>query len=158
MDGGAWWAAVRRVAKSQTRLSDFTFTFHFHALEKETATHSSVLAWRVAGTGEPWWAAIYGVAQSHWSDLAAVAAAIYLLAQGVMNSSRMQEMWVWSLGQEGPWRREWLPRPVFLLGEFHRQRSLERYGPWDCKESDMTERLILLFFKLFTEQDMKTMI
>ena len=108
--------------------------------------------------GGAWWAAIYGVAQSHWSDLAAVAAAIYLLAQGVMNSSRMQEMWVWSLGQEGPWRREWLPRPVFLLGEFHRQRSLERYGPWDCKESDMTERLILLFFKLFTEQDMKTMI
>ena len=46
MDGGAWWAAVREVAKSQTRLSDFTFTFHFHALEKEMATHSSLLAWR----------------------------------------------------------------------------------------------------------------
>ena len=53
MDGGAWWAAVHRVAKSQTRLSDFTFTFHFHALEKEMATHSSVLAWRIPGTGEP---------------------------------------------------------------------------------------------------------
>ena len=53
MDGGAWWAAVHGVAKSQTRLSDFTFTFHFHALEKEMATHSSVLAWRVPGTGEP---------------------------------------------------------------------------------------------------------
>ena len=52
-DGGAWWAAVRGIAKSQTRLSDFTFTFHFHALEKEMATHSSVLAWRVPGTGEP---------------------------------------------------------------------------------------------------------
>ena len=48
MDGGAWWAAVHGVAKSQTRLSDFTFTFHFHALEKEMATHSSVLAWRIA--------------------------------------------------------------------------------------------------------------
>ena len=58
MDGGAWWAAVHGVAKSQTRLSDFTFTFHFYALEKEMATHSSVLAWRV------WWAAVYGVAQS----------------------------------------------------------------------------------------------
>ena len=53
MDGGAWWAAVRGVAKSWTRLSDFTFTFHFHALEKEMATHSSVLAWRIPGTGEP---------------------------------------------------------------------------------------------------------
>ena len=53
MDGGAWWAAVHGVAKSRTRLSDFTFTFHFHALEKEVATHSSVLAWRIPGTGEP---------------------------------------------------------------------------------------------------------
>ena len=52
MDGGAWWAAVRGVAKSQTRLSDFTFTFHLHTLEKEMATHSSVLAWRIPGTGE----------------------------------------------------------------------------------------------------------
>ena len=52
MDGGAWWAAVHGVAKSQTRLSDFTFNFHFHALEKEMATHSSVLAWRIPGTGE----------------------------------------------------------------------------------------------------------
>ena len=49
MDGGAWWAAVPGVAKSQTRLSNFTFTFHFHALEKEMSTHSSVLAWRIPG-------------------------------------------------------------------------------------------------------------
>ena len=53
MDGGAWWATVHAVAKSQTRLSDLTFTFHFHALEKEMATPSSVLAWRIPGTGEP---------------------------------------------------------------------------------------------------------
>ena len=52
-DGGAWWAAVHGVAKSPTQLSNFTFTFHFHALEKEMATHSSVLAWRISGTGEP---------------------------------------------------------------------------------------------------------
>ena len=51
MDGGAWWAAVHGVVKSWTLLSDFTFTFHFHALEKEMATHSSVLAWRIPGTG-----------------------------------------------------------------------------------------------------------
>ena len=53
MGGEAWWAAAHGVAKSQTRLSDFTFTFHFHALEKEMATHSSILAWRIPGTGEP---------------------------------------------------------------------------------------------------------
>ena len=53
MDGGAWWAAVHGVSKSRTRLSDFTFTFHCHALEKEMATHSSVLAWRRPGMAEP---------------------------------------------------------------------------------------------------------
>ena len=53
MDGGAWWALVHGVAKSRTRPSEFTFTFHFHALEKEMATHSSVLVWRIPGTGEP---------------------------------------------------------------------------------------------------------
>ena len=53
MGGGAWKAAVHGVLKSQTRLSDFPFTFHFHALEREMATHSSVLAWRIPGTGEP---------------------------------------------------------------------------------------------------------
>ena len=53
MDGGAWWAAVHWVAKSWTQLSDFTFTFHFHALEKAMATHSSVLAWKIPGTEEP---------------------------------------------------------------------------------------------------------
>ena len=55
MDGGAWWAAVHGVAQSQTLLSDFTFTFHFHALEKEMATHSGVLAWRIPGTGCRLW-------------------------------------------------------------------------------------------------------
>ena len=53
MDGGAWQAAVHGVTKSRTRLSNFTFTFHFQALEKEMATHSSVLAWRIPGTEEP---------------------------------------------------------------------------------------------------------
>jgi len=53
MDRGAWWAAVHGVVKSQTRLSNFSSTFHFYALEKEMATHSSVLAWRIPGTGEP---------------------------------------------------------------------------------------------------------
>ena len=76
MGGGAWWAAVHGVSKSRTWLSDFTFTFHFHALEKEMATHSSVLAWRIPGMGEPGGLPSLG---SHrvghdWSDLAAAMA------------------------------------------------------------------------------------
>ena len=77
MDGGVWKAVVHGVAKSWTRLSDFTLTFHFHALEKEMATHSSVPAWRIPGTGEPGGLPSMG---SHrvghdCSDLAAAAAA-----------------------------------------------------------------------------------
>ena len=60
MGGGAWWAAVDGVTKSRTWLSDFTFTFHFHALEKEMATHSSVLAWRIPGMGEPGGCCLWG--------------------------------------------------------------------------------------------------
>ena len=75
MDGGAWWAAVPGVAKSQTRLSDFTFTFHFHALEKEMATHSSVLAWRIPGTAEAGRLLSMGLHRvgHDWTDLAAAA-------------------------------------------------------------------------------------
>ena len=79
MDGGAWWAAVHGVSKSRTQLSDFTSTFHFHALDKEMATYSSVLAWRIPLTGEPGGLPSMG---SHrvghdWSELAA-AAAVFL--------------------------------------------------------------------------------
>ena len=79
MNGGAWWAIVHGVLKSRTRLSDFPFTFHFHALEKEMATHSSVLAWRIPGMGEPGGLPSMG---SHrvghdWSDLVAAAASKY---------------------------------------------------------------------------------
>ena len=78
MDRGAWWAAVHGVAKSRTRLSDFTFTFHFHALEKEIATHSSVLAWRIPGTGEPGGLPSMGLhrVRHNWSDLVAAAACL----------------------------------------------------------------------------------
>ena len=77
MDGGAWWAAVHGVAKSRTRLNDFSFTFHFHALEKEMAAHSNVLAWRIVGMAEPGGLPSMG---SHrvghdWSNLAEAAAA-----------------------------------------------------------------------------------
>ena len=78
MDRGAWKAAVHGVAEGRTRLSDFTFIFHFHVLEKEMAAHSSDLAWRIPGTGEPGGLPSMG---SHrvghdWSDLAAAAAAL----------------------------------------------------------------------------------
>ena len=68
MDGGAWLAAVRGVAKSQTPLSDFTFSCHFHALEKEMATHSSVLAWRIPGTGEPGGLPLWGRTESDTTE------------------------------------------------------------------------------------------
>ena len=78
MNGGAWKAAVHGVAEGWTRLNNFTFTFHFHALEKEMATHSSVLAWRIPGMGEPGGLPSMGLHRvgHNWSDLAAAAAAI----------------------------------------------------------------------------------
>ena len=75
INGEAWWAAVHGVVKSWTRLSDFTFTFHFHALEKEMATHSNVVAWRIPGTGEPGGLPSMGSHRvgHNWSNLAAAA-------------------------------------------------------------------------------------
>ena len=89
MDRGAWSAAVHGISRSWTRRSNFTFTFHFHALEKEMATHSSVLAWRISGTGKPGGLPSLG---SHrvghdWSDLAAAAAAAYIYTLGFPCSS-----------------------------------------------------------------------
>ena len=90
MDGGAWWAAVHAVAKSRTWLSDFTFTFHFHALEKEMATHSSVLAWRIPGIGELGGLPSIGSHRvgHNWSDLAAAAAA-YLIYKRFLSLCRL---------------------------------------------------------------------
>ena len=108
MDRGAWYAVVHGVAKSRTQLSDFTFTFHFHALEKETATHSSVLAWRIPGTGEPGGLPSMG---SHrvghdWSDLAAAAAAVLTLPSvhpGLLGLVRVS-----------PGQFCWVPHPLWL--------------------------------------------
>ena len=79
MDGGAWWALIYGVAQSQTRLSDFTFTFHFHALEKEMATHSSVLAWRIPGMAEPGGLPSVGLRRVRHDLAAAAAAATYFI-------------------------------------------------------------------------------
>ena len=104
MDGGAWWAAVHGIVKSRKRLSDFTFTFHFHAFEKETATHSSVLAWRIPGKGEPGGLPSMGLHRvgHNWSNLAVAAA----VAQRVKHLPAMQETQVQSLGQEDPLEKE----------------------------------------------------
>ena len=69
MDGGAWWAAVHGVAEGRTRLSNFTFTFHFHALEKEMATHSSVLAWRIQGRGSLVVCRLWGHTESDMTEV-----------------------------------------------------------------------------------------
>ena len=103
VDGGAWKAAVHGVPEGQTQLSDFTFTFHFHALEKEMATHSSVLAWRIPGTGEPGGLLSIG---SHrvghdWSDLAAVAAAMMTIGERVeLHSNLCRGNWCFK-GEKG---------------------------------------------------------
>ena len=94
MDGGAWKAVVHGVAEGRTRLSDFTFTFHFHALEKEMATHSNVLAWRIPGMGEPGGLPSMGShrVRHDWSDLAAAAA-----AAACCSSMKVvhQYRWIW---------------------------------------------------------------
>ena len=107
MDGGAWWTAIYGVAEGWTRLSDFTFTFHLHALEKEMATHSSTLAWRIPWTEEP------GRLQS-------------------MGSRRVEHGWatLLSLFTFTHWRRKWQPIPVFLPGESQGQGSLVGCRLW----------------------------
>ena len=87
MDGGAWWSAVYGVTKSRTWLNNFTFTFHFHALEKEMATDSSVLAWRIPGMGEPGGLLSMGLhrVRHDWSDLAAAA---YIMRNVVLGEAQ----------------------------------------------------------------------
>ena len=107
MDRGAWWAAVHGVTKSRTRLSDFTFTFHFHALEKEMATHSSVLAWRIPGTGEPGGLPSMGWHRvgHDWSDLAAAANKLSLC------SRRTHCLYLPSLfTRQNPWKKSLEPK------------------------------------------------
>ena len=156
MDGGAWRATVHGVAKSRTRLSDFTFTFHFHALEKEMATHSSVLALRIPGMGEPSGLSSMGLHRvgHDWSDLAAAARQFipHLSTSYFPGGSDGRiclqckrpgfNPWVRKL----LWRREWKPTPVLLPGEYHGQRSLEGYNARGCRESDITEGQTFSFF------------
>ena len=124
MGEGAWWAAVHGVAKSRTRLSDITFTFHFHALEKEMATHSSVLFWRIPGMGEPGGLLSLGSDTTKWLSSSSRAS---LMAQRVKHLPPMQETQVRSLVWDYPleketathssvlaWRIPWMEEPVRL--------------------------------------------
>ena len=151
MDRGAWWAAVHGVAKSWTWLSDFTFTFHFHALEKEMATHSSVLAWRIPGTGQPGGLPSMG---SHrvghdWGDSAAAAAPMLCTTfihlswrlQGSPTLSRGGVTCTFSLGQP---RVVGIPhlisRPLLTSGLLR--------SPWTTVQRIKVPSLFLLLFSL----------
>ena len=127
MGRGAWWAAIRGVVKSQTWLSDFTFTFHFHALEKEMATHSSVLAWRIPGTGEPGGLLSMGShrVRHDWNDLAAAAAALIgsvmaFVHEGIFLSTRLILLWWEYKEQQITFElRRFLPFPTFFTSRTH---------------------------------------
>ena len=113
MDGEAWWATVHGVSKSQTQLSDFTFTFHFHALEKKMETYSSVLAWRIPWTEKP------GRLQS-------------MASHRVGHDGVTELDWTEYLlnPRQAYGRRQWHPTPVLLPGKSHGWRSLMGYSPW----------------------------
>ena len=119
MDGGAWWAAVHGVAKRR-QMSDATFTFHFHALEKEMTTHSSVLAWRIPGTADLVGCHLWGHTESDTTE-------------------RLHFHFSLSLFTFMRWRRKWQPTPVFLLGESQGRWSLVGCRLWGRTESDTTE-------------------
>ena len=131
MDGGAWWAKVHGVAMSQIRLSDFTFTFHFHALEKEMATHSCSCL-ENPRDGGAWWAAVYGVTQSR-TRLKSPSAIILEPKKirsdtvSIVSPSICHEV----MGPDR--RRHWHPTPVLLPGESHGRRSLVGCSPWVAK-------------------------
>ena len=141
MDGGAWKAAVHGVAEGRTQLSDFTFTFHFPTLEKEMATHSSVLAWRIPGTAGPGGLPSMGShrVRHDWSDLAAAAAKVLngkgirapLVVQMVKHLPAVRETRT-GLGRSPGEGNH--PIPVLLPGKFNGLRSLVGYSPWGRKE------------------------
>ena len=140
MDGGAWWAAAHGVTQSQTRLSDFTFTFPFHALEKEMATHSSVLAWRIPGTGEPGGLPSMGShrVRHDWGNLAAGTLLFFSMIQ------RMLAIWslvplsflnpAWISGSARfryCWSLAWRILSITLIA--HEMRRKGKIYPLECR-------------------------
>ena len=117
-------------------------------LEKEMATHSSTLAWRIPWTEEPGGLQSTGSQRVRHIWATSISLSFSLGVQTIIClQCRRPEFNPWA--QKIPWRREWQPTPVFLLGEFHGQRILAGFSPWGCKETDVTERLTLwLEFKI----------
>ena len=146
MDGGPLWAAVHGVAKSWTRLSDFTFPFHFHASEKEMATHSSVLAWTIPGTGEPGGLPSMGLHRvgHDWSDLAAAAVKVhaylvvsdslqphelYLPSSSEIILARILEWVAISFFRGSSWPRDWT---YVSCGSWIGRWILYHWAPWEA--------------------------
>ena len=140
MGGGAWWAAVHGVAKSRTWLRDFTFTFHFHALEKEMATHSSVLAWRISSfivshlLGKVWWSLIsngswvmdLGSSEKTWTTKTVVP------IKGILEEVKGKITALWLMSCHEPWTilKLWvsismrtLTIPEHPTGEYHHLKN-----------------------------------
>ena len=149
MDGGAWWARVCGLAKSRTWLSDFPFTFHFHALEKEMATHSSVPAWRIPGTGKPGGLPPMG---SHrvghdWSDLAAAAAAA---SCGSLSSavSLDRKAWVTGIWIYFGFKHIWLFSKEFTCNAEDTGDVVRILGQEDLLEKEMATHSSILAWKI----------
>ena len=147
MGGGAWWAAVHGVAKSWTRLSDFTFTFHLHALEKEMATHSSALAWRIPGTGSLVGCRLWGRTESDMTEATQQQQQQYILKglprscsgkESACQCRRSRDMGSIHGSGRFPLEQKMATTPEFFPGKFHGQKSLVGYSSWDHKELDMT--------------------
>ena len=141
MGRGAWWAAICGFAKSRTWLSDFTFTFHFHALEKEMATYSSILAWRIPGTGEPGGLPSMGSlrVRHDWSDLAAAA----VWAQGAQPAALWQPRGVgWGCGWKERFRREGTYVYLWLIHVVVWQKPTQY-----CKAIILQLKFFFIFFK-----------
>ena len=141
MDGGAWWAVVHVVARSQTQLSDFTFTFHFHALEKEMATHSGVLAWRVPGTGEPGALLSMGShrVRHDWSDLAAAATCMEMWKTMNRQTNLEKEKWIWR--NQAPWLqtklRSYSNQNSIVLAHTHTHRNVDQWNRIETRDKPM---------------------
>jgi len=143
MDREAWRAAIHGVAKSRTWLSNFTFTFHFHALEKEMATHSSVLAWRIPGMGEPGELPSMGLhrVRHDWSDLAAAAAAAALLhcwwecnwCNHCGNSLKVSSHMIRHISRKDAnanWKKICAPGALFTMGKTWKQLKCPSTDEW----------------------------
>ena len=141
MDGGAWWAAVHGVAKSRTQLSDFPFTFHFHALEKEMATHSSVLAWRIPRTGEPGGLPSMGSHRiRHWRDLAAAAVSPNPSPKGFLTLCR-SVTWVSLLPHWEPRLLEMVILAPLVLQLIQDAFKMTAFTPWQWQMYKRTIQL-----------------